>query len=140
MNNQSRLKGAFLVLIALAFGLAALRYPMGTPGHAGPGLMPLLVSSLLLLLGIAILVRSFFGERIALSLHGKSIAIILLSLCGFALLSKHVDMIAGIVFLVFCASAASSSYSNVRCLVLAACLVGVAFAFQKFLGLQLPLY
>ena len=140
MSNRNLLKGAFLILFALTFGFGALRYPMGSAGRAGPGLLPLLVSTLLLLLGIAILVRSFLAERVAMSFHVKSIAIILASLCGFALISEFVNMIAGIVFLVFCASAASTSYSVVRNLVLAGGLVAVAVAFKKFLGLQLPLY
>jgi len=49
-------------------------------------------------------------------------------------------MIAGIVFMVFCASLAGTSYSIVRNLKIAAVLVAVAFVFQKFLGVQLPLY
>ena len=50
-------------------------------------------------------------------------------------------MIAGIVFMVFFASlAGTSSYSVVRNLKIAAGLVAVAFAFQKLLGFNLPLY
>lgn len=49
-------------------------------------------------------------------------------------------MIVGIAFMVFCASLAGTSYSVARNLKIAAGLVAVAFAFQKLLGLQLPLY
>jgi hypothetical protein len=49
-------------------------------------------------------------------------------------------MIAGIIFMVFCAAMAGTSYSVVRNLKIAGVLIAVAFAFQKFLGLQLPLY
>jgi len=49
-------------------------------------------------------------------------------------------MIAGIVFMVFCASFAGTSYSVVRNLIISAGLLAIAFAFQKLLGLQLPLY
>ena len=69
-----------------------------------------------------------------------SFALILASLCGFAVVSQHLNMIAGIVFMVFCSSFAGTSYSVVRNLKVSAGLIAVAFAFQKLLGLNLPLY
>lgn len=50
------------------------------------------------------------------------------------------NMIAGIVFLVFCSGFAGTSYSWKRNLKIAAVLVAIAFAFQKLLGVSLPLY
>jgi hypothetical protein len=140
MGHGNLIKGVFLVGIALAFGIGAMRYPMGNLGRAGPGLFPLLVSSLLLLLGVAIVVRSYFIDRIRLDFSVRNIAIILASLAGFALISEHLNMIAGITFLVFCSTLAGKSYSVVRNVKLAVGLIAVALAFQKLLGLQLPLY
>jgi hypothetical protein len=94
--------------IALAFGLTALRYPIGDLSRAGPGLFPVMVSSLLLLIGVSTVVRSFFVEPVRLDLHFKNIALILGSLCGFALISMYLDMVAGIVFMVFCSAFAGS--------------------------------
>ena len=42
--------------------------------------------------------------------------------------------------MVFCSSLAGTSYSVVRNLKISAGLVAMAFAFQKLLGLNLPLY
>ena len=69
----------------------------------------------------------------------RNIGIILASLAGFALLSEKLNMIVGIVFLVFCSTLAGRKYSVLRNVKLAAGLVAVAFAFQKLLGLSLPL-
>jgi hypothetical protein len=44
------------------------------------------------------------------------------------------------VFMVFVASLAGTSYSWKRSLKISAGLIAVAFAFQKLLGLNLPLY
>lgn len=140
MNNRNLVKGLFLIAISLAFGLGALRYPMGGFGRAGPGLFPLLVSSLLCVLGVATVVRSLLTERVAITFNVRNIALILASLCGFALISQHLNMITGIVFMVFCASLAGTSYSVVRNLKISGGLIAVALAFQKLLGLQLPLY
>jgi Tripartite tricarboxylate transporter TctB family len=140
MNDRNLVRGLFLIAISLAFGLGSLRYPIGQFSHAGPGLFPLLVSCLLFLVGLITAVRSRFVERVHLSFNMKNIAIILSSLCGFVLISEHLNMILGIVFMVFCASFAGTSHSVVRNLKISAGLVLVAFAFQKLLGLNLPLY
>jgi Tripartite tricarboxylate transporter TctB family len=140
MNDRNLVRGVFLIVISLVFGLGSLRYPMGQFSRAGPGLFPLLVSCLLFLIGLITVVRSRFVERAHLDFKLKNIALILASLCGFAVISQHLNMIVGIVFMVFCASLAGTSYSVVRNLKVSAGLIAVAFAFQKLLGLNLPLY
>jgi len=140
MNDRNLARGLFLIAISLLFGLQAVRYPIGTFSRAGAGLFPLMVSSLLLLIGVITLVRSRFETHVPITFNPKNIAIILASLCGFAVISAHVNMIAGIVFMVFFSSIAASSRSWVRSLKISAGLVAMAFAFQKLLGLNLPLY
>jgi hypothetical protein len=140
MNDRNLVRGLFLMAIALAFGLGSLRYPMGSFARAGPGMFPVLVSSLLFLLGVTTVVRSFFAERVHIDFNVKNIGLILASLGGFALISLYLNMIVGIVFMVFCASLAGTSYSVVRNLKIAGFLIAVALAFEKLLGLQLPLY
>ena len=140
MNDRNLVRGLFLIAISLIFGLSALRYPLGQFSRAGPGLFPMLVSCLLFLIGLITVVRSRFVERVHLNFNLKNIALILSSLCGFAVISEHLNMIVGIVFMVFCASFAGSSYSVARNLKISAGLIAVAFAFQKLLGLNLPLY
>jgi len=127
--------------IALAFGLTSLRYPTGTFSRAGPGLFPLSVSCFLFLIVLFTVVRARFVERVPLDFKLKNIAIILASLGGFAVISEHLNMIVGIVFMVFCASfAGTAKYSVMRNLKISAGLIAVALAFQKLLGFNLPLY
>ena len=127
--------------IALAFGLTSLTsYNIGDFSRAGPGLFPAMVSALLFLIGVATVIRSYFVERVRLDLHVKNIAIVLGSLCAFALVSLWVNMIAGIVCLVFIATLAGTSYSWIRNIKISVGLVIMALVFQKLLGLNLPLY
>ena len=99
------------------------------------------MSGLLFLIGLFTVVRSRFVERVPLDFKMKNIAIILASLCGFAVISEHINMIVGIVFMVFCASfAGTATYSVMRNLKISAGLIAVALAFQKLLGFNLPLY
>jgi hypothetical protein len=65
--------------------------------------------------------------------------IIMGSLIGFSLLS-HINMISGIVWLVFFSTLAGRNYSIKRNAMVAAALIAIAFIFQRGLGLQLPLY
>ena len=140
MNNRNLVRGLFLMAIALLFGLVSFNYKIGQLSRAGPGLFPLMVSSFLFAVGLLIAVRSYFFERVRMSYNVKNIALILLGLVGFALLSEYLNMIVGIVFMVFCTSFAGTSYSVLRNLKVSAGLVAVAFGFKYLLGLQLPLF
>ncbi len=140
MNNMNLVRGLVLMAIALIFGLGSFNYTIGRFSRAGPGLFPLMVSCLLFLIGLISVVRSRFVEVVPLSYNMKNIALVLLGLCGFALLSQHLNMIAGIVFLVFCSSFAGTSYSVARSLKISVGLIVVAFMFRTLLGLQLPLF
>ena len=140
MIDRHLLKGLFLIAVALAFGLGSFRYQMGHFERAGPGLFPLLVSSFLFLIGVAIVARSFFIDKEAIYFNFKNIAIILGSLVGFALASLYINMIVGILLLVFLSTVAGTSYSVWRNVKIAAVLIAIAFAFKDGLGLQLPLY
>lgn len=141
MNNRNFVRGLFLMAIALLFGVVALsNYSVGVLSRSGPGMFPLMVSSMLFLIGVLSVVRSHFVEAVPLSYNVKNIAIILLSLVGFALLSEHLNMILGIVFLVFCSTFAGTSYSVLRNVKISLGLITIAFGFKNLLGLSLPLY
>lgn len=140
MNDRNLIRGLFLMAISLIFGLSSMRLSIGEFSRAGPGLFPLMVSGLLFLIAVATVVRSRFVEHVHLEFNIKNISIILASLCGFALVSHFINMTLGILAMVFIASLAASTYSWQRNLKIAAGLLAIAFAFQKLLGFNLPLY
>ena len=139
MNNRNFVRGLCLMAIALVFGGVSLNYSIGELSRSGPGLFPLMVSSFLFVIGVLTVVRSHFVEPVPLDYNIKNIALILLSLAGFAVISEHLNMVLGIIFLVFCSTFAGTSYSVLRNIKISAGLIAVAFAFQHFLGLNLPL-
>lgn len=126
--------------VAAAFGLSSTRYQIGQFAHSGPGLFPLMVSCMLFVIGIATVIRSCLMESVPANYTFKNIAIILVSLCGFALLAKHLNLVAGVIFLVFVSSSAGQGYSASRNLKISAVLILIALAFHKLLGLNLPIY
>jgi len=140
MIDRNLARGLFLMAVALAFGLPAAGYHVGSFERPGPGLFPLLVSTLLFLVGAVTAVRARFTQRVPLDVNFRNIAIILGSLGGLVAVSLLLNMILGIVFLVFFSTMAGTSYSVVRNLKVSAGLIAIAFALHKFLGLNLPLY
>lgn len=126
--------------LAVGFGLPSVNYSLGSLGRAGPGMFPFIVSCMLFVIGVITVVRARLVKPVPLNFQVRNISIILGSLCGFALLSHYLNMIIGIVFMVFCSGFASTTYSVARNLKIAAVLVLFALAFQKLLGVNLPLY
>ena len=139
MPKQNLSRGVVLACIALAYGLNALRLPIGEFSQVGPGLFPLLVSGFLLVLALLIIAQSFFVESPTLYFNLKNVAIITVSLSGFVVLSKVLSLLAGIAWLVFVAGLASKSYSWMRNLQITVALALIALAFQKLLGFNLRL-
>lgn len=140
MNDRNLLRGLALMVLALGFGVPSIQYSLGSLSRAGPGMFPFIVSCMLFVIGAITVVKSRLEKPVPLNFQVRNIAIILGSLCGFALLSHFVNMMAGIVFLVFCSGLAATSYSWVRNVKITVVLIGIAFAFQKLLGVSLPLY
>ncbi len=63
-NNRNFIRGLVLMAIALLFGLVSQQnYSIGQFSRSGPGLFPLMVSSILFLIGLITVVRSRFVER-----------------------------------------------------------------------------
>jgi hypothetical protein len=139
MLNQNVARGVFLAAVALFFASNALRYPIGDLAHAGPGLFPLLICVPLLIIAGAIIWQARLSEAVSLQFNPKNIALIMASLVGFVIASEYVNVIAGIVVLVFVAGFAGTNYSWVRNIKIALGLIVVAYVFQRFLGLNLRL-
>ena len=126
--------------ISAAFGLTALKYPIGDFGRAGPGLFPAIVSSMLFLIGVATVIRSRFVDKVKLELNPRNIGLILGSLIAFAVVTLLVNMLAAVVVMVFVSTIAGKNYSWKRNVKISIGLCLMTFVFAKFLGMNLPLY
>ena len=140
MNNSNLARGLFILAVAMIFGIWSTRYPLGEFSRAGPGLFPLMVCCLLFLIGLITVVRSRFVPPAPIHFRFRNIGFVLAGLIGFTLISDFLNMALGIVFMVFCATYAGTSYSVVRNIKISAGLIGIAFALQHLLGLQIPLF
>lgn len=138
--NRNLIRGLLLALLALGFGLGSFRYSIGNLSDAGPGLFPLMISSLLLAVAIMMVIKSRHENPVPLQVEWKRISFVLGGLIGFVLVSKAVGMLGGIVVLVFITALAGTSYSWRRNLQVSVALIAVAFALQTLLGLNIGLY
>jgi len=140
MINQLTGRGLLLVAVALLFLLQAPNYTVGSLSRPGPGLFPVIIASILLIIGITIVGRSFLMERVPFEFHWRNLALIAASLVCFALISEYVNMLAGIAVMATIASFASDDFSIPRTATIVVALCAIAFAMRRFLGVQLPLY
>ena len=140
MINQNIGRGLLLAVVALFFLLQAPNYSIGSLSRPGPGLFPVMVAGTLLVIGMAIIVRSFFIEAVAFDFRLRNIALIAASLVSFALVSEYVNMLAGIAVMATIASFANDVFSIRRTAAIIVTLCLIALAMKKGLGVLLPLY
>jgi hypothetical protein len=138
--NQNTGRGVLLAAVSLLFLVQAPHYTIGSFSRPGPGLFPVMVASLLLVIATAIIARSYFIEAVPFEFRFRNIALIAAGLIAFALVSEYVNMIAGIAVMATMASLASEDFSIPRTAVIVVALCLIAVAMKKGLGVQLPLY
>jgi len=141
---RDALAGALFIAFALAAGAISATYPLGSAMRMGSGYFPLLVSTLLGLLGAVVLLRSLSFGRVERRAEGPAFALrpalcVAAGVVAFALLVSDLGLLlATLVLTLLCGLA----HRQVRFAELAglgmvlACFGGLVFAWG--LGLQLP--
>lgn len=138
--NRNFARGLAFIAVALFFGVQAVTYHVGDLAHAGPGLFPLLLSAIVGAIGVYMVIGSRFAKSVPLNFDVRNIAIVLASLIGFAVLTKLVGALVGVVFLVFFSALAGQKYDWKRNLKIALGLMVVTYLFSAVLGVSLRLY
>src|ERR1043166_1346620 len=92
MINQTTGRGLLVAAVALVFLVQAPNYTVGTLNRPGPGLFPVIIASITLFIGVAIVARSFFMERVPFEFHFRNFALIAVALLSFALVTEYVNM------------------------------------------------
>jgi len=137
--TKSSVTGLLFIALGLVFGIGSLQYTLGTVSEAGPGFYPLVVSTILFVLGVITLIKNRLSQDEPVEIKLKNITIIIVSLVGFAIVTQYLGMIAGTSVLIAVASFAASEYSMVRVIKIIIGLTVVMLAFKYILGMNLPL-
>ncbi|MES2946981.1 MAG: tripartite tricarboxylate transporter TctB family protein [Pseudomonadota bacterium] len=129
----------------LFFGLAAViigqDYPMGTAGKMGPAYFPVVLGSLLTLIGLTAVIRSFVrtGEAVG-KFYIKEIILILSAVLLFGALMRGAGLIAAVFVLIVLSAYASPKFRWGPALLLAGGLAAFSvLVFVKLLGLPMPM-
>ncbi len=137
-NAASGLFFAGLGAFALWYGW---NYPMGTPARIGAGYFPKLISSLLIVVGLIVLLRDWWGEREApVEGSARPMIAVLSGVFGFALLLETAGFIAATAWLVVAARLAGEDFAWKEVLALAVVMiVGIGAIFWYALSLPFHL-
>ncbi|MCV9938297.1 tripartite tricarboxylate transporter TctB family protein [Boseaceae bacterium BT-24-1] len=133
-------------ILYAGFGLAALwlgrHYPIGSTGRMGPGYFPLALGALMMLLGLASLVRSFLvaGSPVGI-VAWKALALIIGANCLFAWLLPRAGAVIALTALILASGAASRQFHlGWRNLAIALGLtLACVLVFIKGLGVPMPI-
>lgn len=140
--------GIFIAIGVGAF-VIALDYRTGTLHRMGPGIFPLIVSGLMVLLGVALGVQGLTAWRLHRNAGGKSglipdfpavraLLLTMLSLLAFAMLIRPAGMLIAITVMAFIATRAQPGRPIVSSLILSislSCICALIFVY----GIGLPI-
>jgi putative tricarboxylic transport membrane protein len=130
----------FLVLSLGAIAIISADYPLGNASRMGPGFFPLIVSSILGVLGAILVVRSFFIETETVGVANlKPLLLVLAGTLFFGLAIEDLGLAVAGVVLVFAARLAGDEFKFLEVTILAVTLVAACILlFAYALGLSLP--
>jgi hypothetical protein len=133
-------------IIFLFFGIAAVvigqDYPMGRAGKMGPAYFPTILGSLLILVGLIAVARSFVrhGEAIG-KFYIKELVLILAAVILFGILMRGAGLVPATIVLIVLSAYASPQFRWGESLLLAAGLaVFSVLIFAKLLGLPMAAF
>lgn len=134
--------GIWYAAFGCATVLAGSKYGLGTATRMGPGYFPVMLGTLLVIIGIASLIRSFLrsGEPVG-KFALKQAVLILGAVLLFGLLIRPAGLVIALIVLVVGSSCASDKFNWKVSLLLSAGLVAFSsLVFVKGLGVPLPLF
>jgi hypothetical protein len=145
MLAQSSIKdliaGLIFIGFGLAFGYTSTTYDLGTALRMGPGYFPLVLAGILVVLGVAILVQSFFDgpdETTMERVPWLGLVLIMGALVFFGLTVRGLGIAPALFVTTFMSAFASQKTGLVGALVIAVLLVIICMLIFV-IGLGLPL-
>ena len=140
--RKDLLAGGAFVVIGLAFAIAASGYELGTLLRMGPGYFPLILGSILVLLGIAIAVSGFLaatGESLGAPVPWKAVALLVAALVFFGYTVRGLGIVPTLLVSVFLTAMAGNRARVIPSAIIAVSLTALSvLIFVIALQLRLP--
>jgi len=140
-NNKDFWAGSMFFWIGVGAMIVARHYPSGTALNMGPGYFPMVLSGLLIIFGLAIVLRGLRNvEKIEGSWSIRALIVLPLSIVVFGILMDHAGFVPALIALVLISAAAGKEFKLKEVLLLSfyLCILSVAM-FIWGLGLPYPL-
>ena len=141
--RKDLLAGATFVGFGLAFAITSSTYERGTALRMGPGYFPLVLGSLLVLLGILIVVKGFVageGGDIG-AVPWKAAALLVAALLFFGFTVRGLGLVPALLVTVFLSALAGHRARVIPAVVIAASLTALSvLIFVVLLQLRLPYF
>ncbi|ULJ75720.1 tripartite tricarboxylate transporter TctB family protein [Rhizobium gallicum] len=135
--------GAIYLALGLVGFIVARDYSFGTAGRMGPGYFPTVISSLLIVFGIATIGKGLLRDGQPLgSINWKGLTLVTFSVCAFGFLLEAAGLVAALLVLILICAAASERFRfDIRAVVGVVALVVFCVAvFVEGLGLPMPIF
>ncbi|MEO3388107.1 tripartite tricarboxylate transporter TctB family protein [Mesorhizobium sp. CAU 1741] len=139
--SQDAASGAVLTAIGSISLFVASGYFIGTARSMGPGYAPVMVSGLLVLVGIALLLRSRFVADVPVTgLRLRSTVMVLASIVVFGMTVEGLGSFLAVLLTLMCSAAGSARFRFTPLPILGAIVFSAACAgtFSVLLGLPMP--
>lgn len=140
--NRDILGGGLLVSIGLFVGIYTLySYDIGGVARMGPGMMPAVLSALLIFFGCQIALPALFQPSEPVNCKLRPVLAIFSAFLVFGLTLERLGIVVSVSAMTLCATQADPAISLKARLTLAALLVGIATViFPVGLGLPIPIF
>jgi hypothetical protein len=141
--RKDLLAGAIFAALGLAFAITSTTYEVGSPLRMGPGYFPLVLGSVLVLLGILIAIKGFVaGDSDDIGpVPWKAIALFVAALVFFGLTVRGLGLVPALLVTVFLSALAGHRARVIPAAVIAASLTALCvLIFVIVLQLRLPLF
>jgi hypothetical protein len=139
--NKDVLSGLLFIGFGLGFLYLAQGYAVGTARRMGPAYFPILLSSLLVMIGLGVALRGLVtGAERPGNIAWRGLILVLLASVMFGALLRTAGLAPAVIVLVMVGAAASREFRWVPSLLLATALaIFCAAVFVRLLGLPLPI-
>src|ERR1700733_5048966 len=111
--GREALSGALFCTIGLGAILLGRTYGIGTTTHMGPGYFPVMLGTVLLVLGVAVALRGLRIPDLLPDFSGalRPLVCLVAAIVGFGLMIERSGLLLAVLWLVLCACAAGPGFS-----------------------------
>jgi len=137
-QNNDFWGGVMLILMGAGAVIIARNYHFGSVLRMGPGFFPTILGVILIMFGLAIMIKGLIkGEKIRGLVSWRALILLSLSLILFGILIERAGLLPALAALIFCSAYASKEFKLLEVFLLVGVLILISVSLFVW-GLGLP--